>query len=110
MTDADAQAADNHQAPPAEAVDKRHRQQCEDKIDGAGDDNVEKNVIGAVAGAAIYLFGIVEKNIDATTLLQDGQTDANPEQGENPAVQHLRPADLFGTAGKRLLNSFELEL
>ena len=79
-----------HEKAAADAVDKEHGEQGEDEIDGAGDDDVEQDVVHAVAGAAIDLFRIVEEDVDAAPLLQHRQADAD-EQAGSPDARRSSP-------------------
>ena len=69
-------AAEKHQRATANAIDEAEREQRENEVDRAGDDDVEENAADAVAGAAIDVFGVVEDDVDAAPLLQDGERDS----------------------------------
>lgn len=75
MGDADADAAREHHEAAAQAVHEDQGKYGEDEIDGASDNNVEENVVGSVAGAAVNLGGVVEQDIDAGLLLERSERD-----------------------------------
>jgi len=75
-----------------------HRNQSEQQVDGAGDDDVEQDVSDAVARVAIDLLRVIEEHVDAAPLLQHGQGYADQqwaaqggrEQFEHAGLRHLR--------------------
>ena len=60
-------------------VDEPDGDEGEDQVDRAGDDDVEQDVADAVAGGREDLLGVVEDDVDAAPLLEDGQDDADDE-------------------------------
>src|ERR1700744_2405305 len=77
MRNSDANAAGKHHEAAAEPVYENHGEHGEDQVNGAGDDDVEKYVVGSVAGTAIHLGGVIEKDVDAGPLLERSESDAH---------------------------------
>src|SRR5579859_7843274 len=94
MGDADANAAGEHHEAAAKAVDEEHGEHGEDKVDGAGDHDVEEYIVGSVAGAAIDLGSIVEEDVDAGPLLQRSEGDAHKQNLPEAGEQKLAPREL----------------
>src|ERR1700722_6665311 len=79
MGDADADAAGKHHEAATKAVDKGHCEHGEDEVNGASDDDVEEYIVGSVAGAAINLGSVVEKDVDAGPLLERSESDSHKQ-------------------------------
>ena len=82
MRYANATTADQHQRTTSLPIDDSHRDQGEEEVDGACDDNIEKDLIGAKPRCAKNLFRVVEENIDAAPPLQYGKH--NPDDQYHP--------------------------
>src|ERR1700745_191754 len=102
MGDADADAAGQHHNAATKAVDENHGEHGEDEVNGAGDDDVEKYIVGSVAGAAIDFGGVVEEDVDAGPLLEHREGHATEEDLAECGKKKLAPGGL-GEGGVRTL-------
>src|SRR6266567_3881633 len=106
MGSADADAAGKHHDAAPEAVDEDHGEHGEDEVNCAGDDDVEKYIVGSVAGATIDFGGVVEEDVDAGPLLEHSEGDANKEDLAECGKKKLAPGGL-GEGGVGTLRGFD---
>src|ERR1700722_7694101 len=95
MGDADANAAEEHHPAPAQLIDEQHRKHSKDKIDGTCDHDIEKDVVRAVACAAVNLGCIVEENVDTSPLLQYRKPEPPKDDASDARTEKISPRGLL---------------
>ena len=95
MDDEETDGAEGHHGFSAEFIDDSHADEGEDHVGETDDDEVEHDAIDGESGIAEDVWCVVEDDVDAAPLLEDGDEDAQREDGEHLGFENLADADLF---------------
>ncbi len=83
--------AGQQQNAAAVPVDCGQGNQGEDEVDCAGDDDVEEDVRDLIAGGGEDFLRVVEDDVDAAPLLEDGEQDAEEQDSGDAGRGELSP-------------------
>ena len=91
MRNADPDTARQHERTPAPPVHDRHGDEREEKVDRAGNHDIQHDLVRTQPGRAVHLFRIVEQDVDAAPLLQYRKHNADEQNLARASTQGPAP-------------------